>query len=258
MFFDTHAHYDDVKFDSDRDQLLASMPASGVELIVDPASDITSGERAMDIAHRFPFVYFAAGVHPHEAQEAPEDYLEQVKRQAGDEKCVAIGEIGLDYHYDFSPRPVQKEAFDRQLSLARELSKPVIIHEREAAADCLDILRLHRGIEGVVHCFSGSWETAREILDLGLHISFTGVVTFKNARRPVEVAEKMPMERMMIETDSPYMAPEPCRGRRNSSLYLKYIAQRIAQLRRMDVEDVARITLENGKRFFRIGEGEDR
>ena len=224
MFFDTHAHYDDVKFDADRDELLSSMPASGVELIVDPASDIASGERAMDIARRFPFVYFAAGVHPHEAQEAPKDYSEQVKRQAGDEKCVAIGEIGLDYHYDFSPRPVQKEVFDR-------------------------------GIEGVVHCFSGSWETAREILDLGLHISFTGVVTFKNARRPVEVAQKMPMERMMIETDSPYMAPEPCRGRRNSSLYLKYIAQRIAQLRQMDVEDVARITLENGKRFFRIGEG---
>ena len=224
MFFDTHAHYDDVKFDADRDELLSSMPASGVELIVDPASDIASGERAMDIARRFPFVYFAAGVHPHEAQEAPKDYSEQVKRQAGDEKCVAIGEIGLDYHYDFSPRPVQKEV-------------------------------LHRGIEGVVHCFSGSWETAREILDLGLHISFTGVVTFKNARRPVEVAQKMPMERMMIETDSPYMAPEPCRGRRNSSLYLKYIAQRIAQLRQMDVEDVARITLENGKRFFRIGEG---
>ena len=252
MFFDTHAHYDDEKFDGDRDELLSSMLENGVELIVDPASDIASGQKAMGIAERFSFVYFAAGVHPHEAQEAPEDYLEQIRRQAAHEKCVAIGEIGLDYHYDFSPRDVQRRGLDEQLSLAEELNKPVIIHEREAVADCLDILRAHRGLPGVVHCFSGSWETAKELLDMGYYISFTGVITFKNARRPVEVAEKMPLERMMIETDSPYMAPEPCRGSRNSSLYLKYIAQRLADIRGLDMETVARRTLENGRRFFSI------
>ncbi len=253
MFFDTHAHYDDEKFDQDRDELLASMPENGVELIVDPASDIGSGERAMGIAERFPFVYFAAGVHPHEAKDAPTDYIGQVRRQSSHEKCVAIGEIGLDYHYDFSPRDVQRRVLDEQLSLARELGKPVIIHEREAVADCLDILRAHRDVSGVVHCFSGSWETAKELLDLGYYISFTGVVTFKNARRPVEAAEKIPLERMMIETDSPYMAPEPCRGRRNSSLYLKYIAQRIAEIRGVSTEEIAGATMENGKRFFSIG-----
>ena len=253
MFFDTHAHYDDGKFDADRERLLASMPANGVELIVDPASDIASAEKAQSIAHRFDFVYFAAGVHPHEAAEAAPDYLDRVRALAADPKCVAVGEIGLDYHYDFSPRDVQRRVLDEQMALAMELNKPVIIHEREAVADAMDILRRYRGIQGVVHCYSGSWETARELLDMGWHISFTGVVTFKNARRPVEVVEKMPMERLMIETDSPYMAPVPHRGERNSSLLLHHIAEKIAEIRGMSVEDVARITTENGKRFFGIG-----
>ena len=254
MYFDTHAHYDDEKFDPDRDELLQSLAGYGVELVVDPASDIASGEKARQIAQSYGFVYFAAGVHPHEAAQAPEDYLVQVAAQAGDAKCVAIGEIGLDYHYDFSPRDLQRRVLDEQLSLAEELGLPVVIHEREACADCLDILRAHRGVEGVVHCFSGSWETARQLLDMGYHISFTGVVTFKNARRCLETVEKMPLERMMIETDSPYMAPEPVRGRRNCSIYLEHIAGRIAHIRNMSLEQVAAVTLENGKRFFRIGE----
>ena len=254
MYFDTHAHYDDEKFDPDRDELLQSLAGYGVELVVDPASDIASGEKARQIAQSYGFVYFAAGVHPHEAAQAPEDYLVQVAAQAGDAKCVAIGEIGLDYHYDFSPRDLQRRVLDEQLSLAEELGLPVVIHEREACADCLDILRAHRGVEGVVHCFSGSWETARQLLDMGYHISFTGVVTFKNARRCLETVEKMPLERMMIETDSPYMAPEPVRGRRNCSIYLEHIAGRIAHIRDMSLEQVAAVTLENGKRFFRIGE----
>ena len=256
MYFDTHAHYDDGKFDSDREELLASMPERGVELIVDPASDIASAETARGIAERFRFVYFAAGVHPHEAAEAAEDYLDEIRRLAGHPKCVAVGEIGLDYHYDFSPREVQRRVFDEQLSLAAQLSLPVIIHEREAVADCLDILRSHRGIEGVVHCYSGSWETARELLDMGLHISFTGVVTFKNARRVLDTVAKIPMDRMMIETDSPYMAPEPCRGQRNSSLLLPHIARRIGEIRGVDTEEVARVTMENGRRFFHIPAGE--
>ncbi|MGM9521884.1 MAG: TatD family hydrolase [Oscillospiraceae bacterium] len=252
MFFDTHAHYDDEKFDADRDELLASMEAAGVELIVDPASDIASAEKARGIAERFAFVYFAAGVHPHEAQAAAPEYLHRVRELAAHPKCVAIGEIGLDYHYDFSPRDVQRQVLEEQLCLAEELNKPVIIHEREACADCMDILHRHRGLRGVVHCYSGSWETARELLDMGWYISFTGAVTFKNARRPVEVVSKLPLDRLMIETDSPYMAPVPCRGERNSSLLLHFIAERIAEIRGVTTEEIARATAENGRRFFNI------
>ncbi len=253
MYFDTHAHYDDEKFDLDRGELLEKMRPAGVELIVDPASDIASAKKARDIAAKYDFVYFAAGVHPHEAGEAAEDYLEEIRALARDPKCVAVGEIGLDYHYDFSPRDVQRRVYGEQLELAKELGLPAIIHEREAVRDNLDVLKAHPGVRGVVHCYSGSWETARELLDMGLYISFTGIVTFKNARRCVEVIEKMPVERMMIETDSPYMAPVPHRGERNSSLNVHLVAERIAEIRGMDPERVAEITAANGRRFFGIG-----
>lgn len=258
MFFDTHAHYDDEKFDADRRELLEKMPQSGVELIVDPASDIASAKKAQSIAWEFPFVYFAAGVHPHEASAAAPDYLDEIRALAEDPKCVAVGEIGLDYHYDFSPRDIQRRVYGEQLALAMEIDKPVIIHEREAVADNLDILRAHPGVRGVVHCYSGSWETAKLLLDMGLNISFTGVITFKNARRCLEVLEKIPLDRVMIETDSPYMAPEPHRGERNSSLFVNLVAEKIAQIRGMSVADIAGITRENGLRFFNItppGEG---
>ncbi len=251
--FDTHAHYDDEQFDGDRNALLASMPENGVELIVDPASDIASSEKARDIAERFPFVYFAAGVHPHEAAKAAPDYLDRVRELSAHPKCVAVGEIGLDYHYDFSPRDVQRRVLEEQLSLARELGKPVIIHEREACADCLDILGRFRDVRLVIHCFSGSWETARTLLDWGFYLSFTGVVTFKNARKPLEAAAKMPLDRLMLETDSPYMTPVPHRGERNSSLLLHLVAEKIAELRGMDAEELAETAFENGKRFFGIG-----
>ena len=252
MFFDTHAHYDDEKFDSDRDELLEETRSAGVELIVDPASDMASAKKARDIAARYDFVYFAAGVHPHEAADAAENYLEEICALAGDARCVAVGEIGLDYHYDFSPRDVQRRVYGQQLDLARELGKPVIIHEREAVQDNLDILRAHRVTNGVVHCYSGSWETAKQLLDMGLYLGFTGVVTFKNARRCVEVVANMPLDRMLIETDSPYMAPVPHRGERNSSLNVHLVAERIAEIRGMAPEHVARITLENGKRLFSL------
>ena len=252
MLFDTHAHYDGEKFDDDRGELLAKVREAGVELIVDPASDIASAKKARDIAHEHDFVWFAAGVHPHEAGEAAEDYPEEIRALAADPKCVAVGEIGLDYHYDFSPRDVQRRVYARQLALARELDKPVIIHEREAVADNLDILKAHPGARGVVHCYSGSWETAKLLLNMGFYLGFTGVVTFKNARRVLEVVEKMPLERMVIETDSPYMAPVPHRGERNSSLFVHLVAEKIAEIRGMEVADVARITLENGKRPFRL------
>ncbi len=252
MLFDTHAHYDDEKFDQDRDEVLSAMAPADVSLIVDPASDIASAEKARDIAHRYEFVYFAAGVHPHEAQDAAEDYLDRIRQLSADPKCVAVGEIGLDYHYDFSPRDVQRRVYAEQLELSLELSKPVIIHEREAVQDNLDILRVHPGVRGVVHCYSGSWETAKILLDMGLYLGFTGVVTFKNARRCVEVVRNMPLDRMVIETDSPYMAPTPHRGERNSSLYVHLVAEKIAEIRGMSFEDVARVTLENGRRLYGV------
>ncbi len=252
MFFDTHAHYDDEKFDGDRAEVLSQMADAGVELIVDPATDIASAKKARQIAREYGFVYFAAGVHPHEAKEASETYLEDIRELARDSKCVAVGEIGLDYHYDFSPRDVQKRVYAEQLELAKELGLPVIIHEREAARDNLDMLRAHSGVRGVIHCFSGSWETAKELLDMGFYLGFTGVVTFKNARKCVETAEKMPLERMLIETDSPYMAPVPHRGERNSSLNIRLVAERIARIRGISTEETARITTENGRRFYGI------
>lgn len=252
MYFDTHAHYDDEQFDTDRDGLLRAVHDSGVDLIVDPASNLASSRRVLEIAAAHDFVYCAVGVHPHDAKEMDGDSIELIRDMASSPKVVAIGEIGLDYHYDFSPRDIQRDRFFDQLSLARELNLPVIVHEREAVQDNLDIIRSFKDVLGVVHCFSGSWETAKTILDQGWYISFTGAVTFKNAKKAPEVAAKMPIDRLMIETDSPYMAPVPMRGRRNDSRNLPYIAQRIADLRGMTLEDVAAITMNNGKHFFGI------
>ena len=252
MYFDTHAHYDDEQFDIDRDELLASMPENGVSLIVNPASNLDSCRKVLEIANKFPFVYAAVGVHPHDAKEMDDDSIGLIRDMAKNEKVVAIGEIGLDYHYDLSPRDIQKKRFYQQLELARELKLPVIIHEREACQDTMDIITQFKDLKGVVHCFSGSWETAQQILDMGWYISFTGAVTFKNAKKAPEVAAKMPIDRLMLETDSPYMAPVPLRGRRNDSRNLPCIAETVAQLRGITREEVAAITLENGKKFFGI------
>ncbi len=252
MYFDTHAHYDSELFDADRDAVLASLRAGGVDLVVDPASDIASAEKARAIAEKFESVYFAAGVHPQEAAGAAVGYQQRIRELASHPKCVALGEIGLDYHYDLPPRDVQRRILEEQLLLAEELGMPVIIHEREATGEMLEILRRHRGITGVVHCFSGSWETARELLDMGWFLSFTGVITFKNARRPCEVAARMPLDRLMLETDSPYLTPVPHRGERNSSLMLPFIAERISQLRGIPIDELVNAASENGRRFFRI------
>ena len=252
MYFDTHAHYDDEQFDTDRDGLLTAVHDSGVDLIVDPASNLASSRKVLEIAAAHDFVYCAVGVHPHDAKEMDGDSIALIRDMASSPKVVAIGEIGLDYHYDLSPRDVQRDRFYDQLCLAREMNLPVIVHEREAVQDNLDIIRNFKDVLGVVHCFSGSWETAKIILEQGWYISFTGAVTFKNAKKAPEVAAKMPIDRLMIETDSPYMAPVPMRGQRNDSRNLPYIARRIADLRGMTSEDVAAITMENGKHFFRI------
>ena len=253
MFFDTHAHYDDRRFDDDRDELLCSMAGAGVTLILNSASSIRSAEFSLALADKYPFVFASAGVHPHDSKSMTGDTSAALEALLVHPKAVAVGEIGLDYHYDFSPRDVQRKRFREQLELARRVKKPVIIHERESTADTLDIIRDFRDLTGVFHCFSGSWETAKIILGMGWYLSFTGVVTYKNARKALEVLERMPADRMMLETDCPYLAPEPVRGRRNSSLNLPFIAEKIAGVRGMSTEDVAALTMENGKRFFGIG-----
>lgn len=252
MLFDTHAHYDDEQFDEDRDVLLSSMQENGIGLIVNAASNMASSEMALQIAQRYSFVYAAAGVHPHDAKTMDIESLSRLEVLLGHPKVVALGEIGLDYHYDHSPRDIQKQRFREQLALAEKLDCPVIIHERESTQDVLDILCDFPDVRGVFHCFSGSWETAKLLLDKGWYLSFAGVITFKNARRSHEVIEKMPRDRLMIETDCPYLSPEPKRGRRNSSLHLRYIAEKVAQLLELTFEEAAALTMENGKRFFGI------
>jgi len=252
MFFDTHAHYDDEQFNEDRDALLASMPQHGISLIVNAASNMQSSREAIALAEKYPFIYAAAGVHPHDAAEMTDSDLDEIEKLCSHEKVVAVGEIGLDYHYNFSPQDVQKKRFCQQMELARKVNLPVIIHEREAHLDGLAIVTSFPDVIGVFHCYSGSWEMAKTILDQGWYLSFTGAITFKNARRAIEVIENMPLDRLMIETDCPYLAPVPNRGKRNSSLNIPHIAEKVAEIRNLSAEEVAAVTMENGKRFFNI------
>ena len=252
MYFDTHSHYDDTRFDDDRDELLRSMGDSGITLILNAASSVSSAKFGLTLADRYLFIYSAVGVHPHDAKSMSDGTVPELETLLSHKKAMAVGEIGLDYHYDFSPRDIQKKRFREQLELARRVKKPVVIHEREALADTLGTIKDFRDLTGVFHCFSGSWETAKIIIDMGWYLSFTGIITFKNARRALEVIEKMPLDRIMLETDCPYLAPEPMRGRRNSSLYLPYIAEKIAEIRCKPIAEIAELTMENGKRFFGI------
>ncbi len=252
MLFDTHAHYDDEAFDDDRDEVLLSMREGGVGYIVDPACTVETIKKAGDIARRFDFVWYAAGIHPENVAQEPENCLDFVAAALSDEKCVAVGEIGLDYHYGRESEARQKELFDAQLSIAAQRDMPALIHIRDAMGDAMDILRAHRGVRGVLHCFPGSWETAREVLDMGLYVSFTGVLTFKNAKKAVEVVRNMPMDRLMLETDSPYMAPEPFRGKRCSSLYLPYICRKAAEIRGISEAEAEERTTANALEFYRI------
>jgi len=252
MLFDTHAHYCDKRFNDDRDEILESMPDAGISLILNSGSSIRSSKFSLELADKYPYVFASAGVHPHDSKSMTDDTIKDLEILLSHPKAVAVGEIGLDYHYDFSPRDVQKKRFREQLDLARRLGLPVIVHERESLMDTLDIIREYKDLTGVLHCFSGSWETAKIVLDLGWYLSFTGVVTFKNARRALEIIKNMQFDKLMLETDCPYLTPEPKRGRRNSSLYLPYIAEKVAEVRNMAVDEVAQLTTENGKRFFGI------
>ena len=251
--FDTHAHYDDSAFDGDRTALLSSMPEHGVELILNPGCDLSSSQKAVELAEQFPHVYAAVGVHPSECAGWQESWLDELRRLAARPKVRAIGEIGLDYYWEENPpRPHQQQVLHRQLELAGELDLSVIIHDREAHQDCLSIVRAHPGVTGVYHCYSGSLEDAKVLVKLGWMLSFTGVVTYKNARKSLEVIDWLPMDRIMIETDCPYLAPVPYRGKRNHSGYVPKVAEKIAEIKGLSTEEVAAITMENGKRFFRI------
>lgn len=252
MLFDTHAHYYAEAFDPDRDAVLSALPAAGVGLVLCPGCDLDTSRQSIQLAEAYPHVYAAAGVHPEDALGLPVDWLDQVAEMTRHPKVKAIGEIGLDYYWKEVPRDLQKEVFRAQLQLAKVLDLPVIVHDRDAHHDCLDIVRAHPKVTGVYHCYSGGVEDAKILMKLGWMISFTGSITFKNARRALEVIDLLPMDRIMIETDSPYLSPEPFRGRRNDSGRVHLVAEAIARRKGLDPEEVARITLENGRRFFRI------
>ena len=251
--FDTHAHYDDEAFDADRETLLAALPENGVGLVVNPGCDLLSSRTAIALAEKYPHVYAAVGVHPENCGDWEDGFLSQLRQLAARDKVRAIGEIGLDYYWEENPpRALQQHVFRAQLALAEELDLPVIVHDREAHGDCMEIVRDFPRVRGVFHCYSGSAEMARELVRLGWMISFTGVLTYKNARKAVEAAREIPLERLMIETDSPYMAPVPCRGQRNDSTLVRYVCEKLSEIKGISPEECARITLENGKRFFRI------
>ena len=254
LIFDTHAHYDDEAFDADRETLLASMPEHGVGLILDPGCDLGSSRRAVELARTYPHVYAAVGWHPENCAPYTEDSLDALRAWAREPKVVAIGEIGLDYYWEQNPpRELQRRVLRDQLALAQELCLPVIVHDREAHADSLAIVQEFPAVRGVFHCFSGSVEMARELLKRGWYLGFDGPVTYKNARKTVEVALECPLDRMLLETDSPYMAPVPVRGTRNDSRSVRYIAEKLAALRGLDTDELIRLTAENGRRLFGIG-----
>ncbi len=250
MYFDTHAHYDDSAFDDDRGALLPELYASGVELIIDPGCDVKSSRAAIALAEKYPFVYAAVGIHPEELAGIADGALAVIRELAAHEKCAAIGEIGLDYYWDASRREEQKELFAKQLELALELGKPVIIHDREAHADTFEIVNRYLNLRGVFHCYSGSAEMAAELLKRGWYLGFDGPITYKNARKSIEVLEMCPLDRMVIETDSPYLTPVPNRGKRNDSSNLKYVIEKIAEVKGISPEEIERATFENGKRLY--------
>ena len=253
MLFDTHAHMDDRAFDEDRLELIASLPEQGVGLVMNPGCSLASSRNADALSKKFDFVYAAVGSHPDAADEVNEDVLAEYRQLCrNNPKIKAIGEIGLDYHYEDIPRDIQLKAFRAQMALAAELDLPVIVHEREAHADGMAVVDEFPTVKGVFHCYSGSAEMAAELVKRGWYIGFTGVLTFKNARKALEVAASIPLERLVLETDCPYMAPEPFRGKRNHPGYLYRMAERLAELRGVSLEEIHRITTENGKRLYSI------
>ena len=255
MIFETHAHYDDAAFDEDRAQLLDSMSDAGIDHIVNIGANMESSRTSLELAHKYDFIYAAVGVHPSDSAELDDDRIEELRKLSGDPKCLAIGEIGLDYYWPEPDHELQKKWFRRQIALAKEEKLPVIIHSRDAAADTLNILKEENAAEngGVVHCFSYSAEVAKQCVDMGFYIGVGGVITFKNGRKLKETVEVLPLEKILLETDSPYLAPTPYRGKRNSSLNLPLVVEAIAQIKGVTTDEVIRITEENAKKMYRIG-----
>lgn len=252
MLFDTHTHLDDARFDEDRNEVIQKIRDAGVMLAVNIGADLKSSKAAVALADQYDFIYASVGVHPEDVMSLAEGDMETLRSLAQHEKVVAVGEIGLDYHYDDVPKDVQKQWFLRQIRLAQELELPYIVHDRDAHADVMEIIRESGYFRGVMHCYSGSAEMAQELLKLGFYISFAGSVTFKNGKKAQEAAKTIPLERILIETDSPYLTPEPHRGERNDSSMVRFVAAKIAELKGITTAEAARITTENGKRFFNI------
>lgn len=252
--FDTHAHMDDKAFDADREELLRALPEQGIALLMNPGCSLATSRAACDLAEKYDYIYAAVGSHPDAADEVNQETLEAYRMLCKQNpKVKAIGEIGLDYHYEDIPREIQLRAFRDQMALARELNLPVIVHEREAHEDGMAVVREFPEVTGVFHCYSGSAEMARQLVKLGWYIGFTGVLTFKNARKALEVAQSIDLSRIVLETDCPYMSPEPFRGKRNDPGKLYRMAQVLGQLRGIPAEEAAGIALENGKRLYGIG-----
>lgn len=247
--FDTHAHYDDEQFEEDRDELIAFLPSLGVANIINCGCDLSSSLKSIELSEKYDFVYCAAGIHPSNITEKSDDELNEIKKLYSNPKCIAIGEIGLEYHYDDISKERQLEIFEKQLIVSKELDLPVIVHDREAHEDTMNLLRKYKP-RGVVHCFSGSVEMAKEVIRLGMYIGLGGAVTFKNAKKPIEVAEYLPEDRLLLETDCPYMAPVPHRGHRNSSDLIAFSAEKIAQVRGVETQALINKAKENAERLF--------
>ena len=256
MLIDSHVHLDDSQFDEDREAVIDSLRENNLELVINVGADMESSKRAVELSEKYDMIYAAVGVHPHDAKAVDEDTIEALRELSKAPKVVAIGEIGLDYHYDNSPRDTQKKWFRRQIKLAKELDLPIIVHDREATKDTLDIItEEHDGkLRGVIHCFSSSVEVAEQYIKLGFFISLGGPVTFKNAKMPKMVATEVPLESLLIETDSPYLAPVPFRGKRNDPTKVRYVAETIANLKEISYERLVEATNKNTKRLFNITE----
>lgn len=254
MFFDTHAHLDDEKYDQDREEMLKRAKNNGIAYICNIGYDLPSSQRSVQLAQKYDFIYAAVGIHPQDAETVNDSTWEEIKKLAQEPKVVAIGEIGLDYYRDLSPREIQRKVFQEQIILAKQLNKPIVVHDREAHGEVMEILTKEKLPEagGILHCFSGSWEMAQACINMGFYISIAGPVTFNNAKKLKEIVPKLPLERLLIETDSPYLTPEPHRGKRNESTYVVHVAEQIAQLRGMDVEELGNVTTANAKKIYQI------
>ncbi|MBP2645454.1 MAG: ycfH [Firmicutes bacterium] len=253
MLFDSHAHVDDRRFKDDQDEVVSRAKEAGVTAFINVGADMFSSARSIAIAEKYESVYAAVGVHPHDAKDIRDEDYDKLATWSKHPKVVAIGEIGLDYHYDYSPRDIQQAVFIRQLALACKLQKPVILHDRESQGDLMAIVKEHcQGMTGVFHCFSGSTEMARQVLAMGFYISLAGPVTFTNANKLKAVAQEVPLDRLLVETDSPYLTPHPNRGKRNEPAYVRLVAEEVARLRGITLEELAEATTANVKRLFSI------